>query len=97
VAKNYERLRALLIDQETFPCEFTVKFVGKNTEAFQAGITRFESEHPTLTQTARRVSASTNHPARHISMTYVFSAKSADHIIAVLERVALIEDVILVL
>lgn len=93
MTRDYERLRSLLKEQETFPVDFTVKFVGKNTESFKSGILRFAQEHPTLNETARRESAK----GKHLAMTYVFSAKNADHIVAVLERVGLIEDLLIVL
>jgi putative lipoic acid-binding regulatory protein len=91
--QDFERLRALLIANETFPAEFPVKFVGKNSAAFRAGVANFAQEHPTLKETARRESAQGN----HLAMTYILTASNADHIIAVLERVTLIEDVLIVL
>ncbi len=91
--EDYAKLRELLNQQETFPVDFHLKFVGKNSEAFARGVTRFENEHPQLKETSRRLSAQAN----HLALSYVFSAKSADHIIAVLERAALIEDVQIVL
>ncbi len=92
-ADKFSRLKALLEEQETFPFDFTLKFIGKNTDRFQKGVSLFESAHPILKMQARRESAKGN----HLAMTYTFSARSADHIIATLEQVAKIEDVMVIL
>lgn len=91
--EQFRRLKALLEEQETFPFDFTLKFIGRNTERFQKGLSDFESAHPILKMQTRRESAKGN----HLAMTYTFLARNADHIIATLEQVAKIEDVMVIL
>ena len=90
---DYSRLKALLELQESFPIDYTLKFIGKNSEQFQASVRSFEEAHPTLGTGSRRMSAKGN----HIALTYVFSARSADHVIAVLEQVSRIDDLLVIL
>jgi putative lipoic acid-binding regulatory protein len=92
-SQQFSRLKALLEQQEKFPFDFTLKFIGRNTDRFQRGISLFESSHPILKMQTRRESAKGN----HLAMTYTFSARNADHIIATLEQVAKIEDVMVIL
>jgi putative lipoic acid-binding regulatory protein len=92
-SEQFSRLKTLLEQQETFPFDFTLKFIGRNTDRFQKGISSFESAHPILKMQTRRESAQGN----HLAMTYTFSARNADHIIATLEQVAKIEDVMVIL
>lgn len=91
--EQFRRLKALLEEQETFPFDFTLKFIGRNTDRFQKGLAHFESAHPILKMQTRRESAKGN----HLAMTYTFTARNADHIIATLEQVAKIEDVMVIL
>jgi putative lipoic acid-binding regulatory protein len=91
--EQFNRLKTLLEQQETFPFDFTLKFIGRNTDRFQKGLALFESAHPILRMQTRRESAKGN----HLAMTYVFSARNADHIIATLEQVAKIDDVMVIL
>lgn len=92
-SEQFSRLKALLEQQETFPLDFTLKFIGRNTDRFQKGLQLFENAHPILRMQTRRESAKGN----HLAMTYTFSARNADHIIATLEQVAKIEDVMVIL
>ncbi|MFL5813094.1 MAG: DUF493 family protein [Bdellovibrionia bacterium] len=92
-SEQFSRLKTLLEQQETFPFDFTLKFIGRNTDRFQKGLADFESAHPILRMLTRRESAKGN----HLAMTYVFSARNADHIIATLEQVAKIDDVMVIL
>ncbi|MDR3606814.1 MAG: DUF493 family protein [Oligoflexia bacterium] len=90
---DFGRLRTLLENHESFPVEFPVKFVGKNSETFKAGTKRFEADHPFLKQTSCRVSAKGN----HLAYTFAFTAESPDQIIQVLEAVHQIEDILVIL
>jgi len=92
-SEQFDRLKTLLEHQETFPFDFTLKFIGRNTDRFQQSVSRFESAHPVLRMQTRRESSKGN----HLALTYVFSARNADHIIATLEQVAQIEDVMVIL
>ena len=92
-SEQFSRLKSLLEQQETFPFDFTLKFIGRNSDRFQKGISRFENDHPVLRVQSRRESSNGN----HLAMTYVFSARNAEHIIATLEQVAKIEDVMVIL
>ena len=90
---QFSRLKSLLEQQETFPVDFTVKFIGRNTDRFQEGVSLFERAHPILRMQSRRESSKGN----HLAMTYVFTARNADHIISTLEQVAKIEDLMVIL
>lgn len=90
---DFTRLKALLEEQETFPFDFTLKFIGRNTPKFTKSVSQFENAHPILKKTSRRESSGGN----HLALTYVFSARNSDHVIATLEQVALIEDVMVIL
>jgi putative lipoic acid-binding regulatory protein len=92
-SEQFSRLKALLEEQESFPFDFTLKFIGRNTDRFQKGLENFEQAHPILRMQTRRESAKGN----HLAMTYTFSARNADHIIATLEQVAKIDDVMVIL
>lgn len=91
--KDYLKLRELLIEQNQFPTNFVVKFIGKNSSSFHSGVRAFESEHQSLKSVSKRESAK----GTHLALTYNFTAPSADSIIEILQRVAQIADVEIVL
>jgi putative lipoic acid-binding regulatory protein len=90
---DYDRLKALFEKQEVFPHDFTVKFIGRNTPLFLGGVRDFESDFPSLRKQAERLSSG----QANLALTYLFSAKNADEIIAVLKRASQIPDVQVVL
>ena len=91
--RDYEQLKKLLEDQETFPHRFIVKFIGKNGPRFATGIDVFEKRYPKLTLQSARTSAGDG----HLAMTYALQADNADEIIEVLKAVAVIDDVLVIL
>lgn len=93
MTKDYSKLKELLDAQETFPCSFTLKFIGRNTQAFVSDVARFEGEYSSLRPGPRRLSSGGN----HLALTYLFNAASSDEIIALLQRVSEIEDVQVIL
>lgn len=89
---DYEKLRSLL-QKEEFPLEFTVKFIGRNSGRFQAGVQLFEAEYSHAKKTCSRESAQ----GAHLALTYVYTASDADSVIDILKRVARIEDLQVIL
>jgi hypothetical protein len=90
---DFDRLKALLEEQETFPHDFTLKFIGLNTPVFLESVKEFESEFPILRKQADRLSAN----AANLAITYIYKAANADEIIALLKRVSQIRDVRVIL
>lgn len=89
----YARIRALLEAQETFPFDYTHKFIGRNTPAFQVSVAALEQKFPK----ARRVSERLSGDRVHIALTYVLSADHPDEVIALLQATMLVEDLKIVL
>jgi len=90
---DFARLKALLEEQETFPLDYTFKFIGKNTFTFSSSVRVFEKAHPRVEFKSEKLSAN----IAHISLTYFFEAPSADAIVEVMEAVSKIEDVVVIL
>ena len=90
---KYESLRALLLSQETFPTEYTHKFIGRNTAGFAAGVQRLEAQFPGL----RLESARATRSEAHLALTYVFVGESADAIVELLEFTSGIDDLYMIL
>ncbi len=88
MSSQYDKLRELLIAQETFPFDYTHKFIGKNTAAFAQSVAALEAQFPK----ARRVTERRTADGKHISFTYIFNAASADEIIALLQATSLLND-----
>ncbi len=90
---DYAKLKALLEEQETFPHDFMLKFIGRNTPAFLEDVAKLEADYPTLEQqTARKSAGDAN-----VALTYVYPADSADAIVELLKRVSALRDVRVVL
>jgi putative lipoic acid-binding regulatory protein len=92
-ADTYAKLRALLEEQETFPYEYTHKFIGKNTKAFAVSVTALEQKFPK----ARRVSERHSGDQAHVALTYVLLADTPDDVIALLQATMLLDDLKIVL
>jgi putative lipoic acid-binding regulatory protein len=91
--KDYAKIKELLETQESFPLRFTYKFIGKNSEAFTRAVKRLEHAFPTLKHELSRESSG----GKHLSKTYVLTAKDAEAIIEIYRAIELIEDVLVVL
>ncbi len=90
---DFERLKALLEEQETFPHDFTIKFIGANSPAFLGGVRSLEARFPELKKQGERRSANDS----NLALTYVLRAEDADEIIEVLKEVHRIPDVKVIL
>jgi putative lipoic acid-binding regulatory protein len=93
MSKDYSRLKELLETQESFPLEFTYKFIGKNTPAFATGVGQFEKAYPKLKLQSSRMSKGD----AHVALTYVITAGDADQIIQVFEAISRIPDLHVIL
>ena len=76
-----------------FPLDYTFKFIGKNTFVFSSAVKVFEKAFPEVEFKGEKLSAN----LAHISLTYFFKAPSADAIVAVMEAVSKVEDVVVIL
>jgi hypothetical protein len=93
VAKDYARLRELLVTQERFPLEYLHKFIGRNTPAFDAGVQAWKDRHRPISCPSDRLSASQGHR----SITFVLQMDTVDELIAMLEATDAIPDLVMVL
>jgi hypothetical protein len=84
---RYARLRDVL-SRETFPLKCTHKLIGVNTEAFEKGLQKFESEVAGLVRTQVRASGG----SAHLSVTYEFTAANIDSMISMLDASAKVPD-----
>ncbi len=90
---KYTKLHALLEAQETFPTQYTHKFIGRNSPAFAAGMQTLEERFPTLTLETARATRSES----YLAVTYTLEADSAEAIIEVLEATTAIPDLHMIL
>ncbi|HUP57665.1 MAG TPA: DUF493 family protein [Bdellovibrionota bacterium] len=90
---DYTKLKALLEEQERFPHDFTLKFIGLNTPAFLEDVRLLEEAYPALRQQTQRKSAT----EANLALTYLYLAGNADEIVALLKRVSTIRDVRVIL
>ena len=90
--KNLETLRAVL-EKEKFPLPYTVKLIGKNTDAFNAGIAGFEAAHPSLTLQSRRASGG----EKHLAFSYHGVMANAEQIIEIYRSAATLPDLMVLL
>jgi putative lipoic acid-binding regulatory protein len=86
------KLRELL-KKETYPHEYFYKFIGKNTGVFTQGLHALEGRFPRLELKGSRESAG----GQNLAVTYSLYAQNEDEIIAVLEQVSLVEDLLVIL
>lgn len=92
-SSDFDKLRQLLNEQETFPLNFVHKFIGRNSPQFAVGVQAFEASFPTLQKQSERKSSGDN----HIALTYVFVAQNAEEVIGLLRATDLIDDVLVIL
>jgi putative lipoic acid-binding regulatory protein len=86
------RLKALL-EKETYPHSFVLKFIGNRSAAFTNGVESLEKCYPTLSGKSERASSG----GAHLALTYVYPAQNADQILALLQDVARIPDLRIIL
>ena len=94
---KYEKMKELLDLEETFPTEFTYKFIGQNSALFKEGIAawfaEWSAQYPTFKMLTERESAG----GAHLALTYTFRAPSSDVIIAIFRAIEKIPDIRIVL
>ena len=90
---DYGKLRELLLAQEKFPLDYLHKFIGRNSDAFSAGLADWAKCHPAATCQADRLSANQGHR----SVTYIFRAPDVDALIAMLQATDRIPDLVMIL
>lgn len=90
---DYTKLLALLKDQETFPFDFPVKFIGLNSAAFHLGVKTLEKAYPSMRIKTRRESSK----GALLALTYAYPADNAEAIVGLLDSISKIEDVKIVL
>lgn len=91
--KDYSRLKELLELQEKFPLEFTHKFIGKSTPAFEKGIEELEKKFPGIRQVSKRASGN----GGHLALTYALTADSADRVVELFRETDQIPDLLFIL
>ncbi len=91
--RDYSRIKALLLEQDTFPLDFTFKFIGYNSPKFADGVSQLEKAFPTLKAAGRKETTG----GLNVSLTYQFVAPSADAIIEVFRALEKVEDIRIVL
>ncbi|MBL7714953.1 MAG: DUF493 domain-containing protein [Bdellovibrionales bacterium] len=96
-SQSYEDLLKVFQETENFPTVFIHKFIGKNSDAFLTGVSDWSASkkalYPSLKETHRRLSADN----KHCSLTFEFTASSAEQIIDILKSTAAIPDLKMVL
>lgn len=90
---QYDKLRELLEAQETFPFQYTHKFIGRNTQAFLDSVSALEKQFPK----ARRVTERKSGDNQHLALTYTLEADSADDVISLLQATSLLNDLRVIL
>ena len=78
--RDYQTLRSLLLELETFPHHYVHKLIGKNSPSFLAAVKEMEIHFKQLTERSRRQTAS----GSHIALTFEFLAANVDEIIDLL-------------
>jgi len=92
-AAAFDRIRALLREQESFPLRYTHKIIGKHSAAFRTGADRLLREVPGLRIAFERESSG----GAHLAITFEFSAADADQVVRLLELTAEVEDLLVIL
>jgi len=89
---DFEKLRGLL-EKEAYPHEYIFKFIGKNSHRFTRGLHDLEGKFPKLVVRGSRESSG----GQNLAVTYVLVALNADEIVAVLDSVTQVEDLLVIL
>jgi putative lipoic acid-binding regulatory protein len=89
---DFEKLRELL-EKEPYPHEYTFKFIGKNSHRFTQGLHELEGKFKKLSVRGSRESSG----GQNLAVTYMLVALNADEIIAVLEDVTQVDDLLVIL
>jgi len=89
---DFDQLRALL-EKESYPHEYTFKFIGKNSHRFTQGLHGLEGKFTKLSVRGSRESSG----GKNLAVTYMLVALNADEIIAVLEGVMQVDDLLVIL
>ena len=89
----YQKFRALLNEHHRFPSQYTHKFIGKNSPHFLESVAEFEGKFIGLSKETERQSAS----GKHIALTYLYWAASADDVIKLTTETHKINDIIYIL
>jgi putative lipoic acid-binding regulatory protein len=89
---RWENLMELL-RKETFPLAYTLKLIGRNDSAFQEGCLKLMQQHPMLQQTGSRGTSN----AQSISITFQFTAQSAEEIIVIYQNASSIPGLLVLL
>lgn len=93
MSKDYSRLKELLDQQETFPLDFPIRFIGRNSAAFRRDVRTLELRFAGLRDRSERQSA---HGA-HLAISFVLRAATSQEVIEAMEAIHQIEDVAVVL
>lgn len=80
MSEKYQKLKELLLEQENFPLQYPIKLIGTNDGKFMTAIDSLIAERPELSKHGVKMSSE----ARHVSVTLILSAKSADHVVETL-------------
>ena len=93
MAKDYTKLKELLMAQEKFPIDYLHKFIGKNSPQFATSVATFERKFPGIKLTSSKMSKGD----AHVALTYVFQAYDADSVVELLKATDIIEDILVIL
>ena len=92
-ADLFGKFRILLNQNHQFPCVYLHKFIGKNSPIFLQSVNDFEVKFIGLIRTKERQSSS----GAHLSLTYEYTAASADDVIQLSIETHKINDLIYIL
>lgn len=90
---QFTKFRDLLNSNHQFPCPYTHKFIGKNSEIFKKSVEEFENKFIGLVKSSEKLSAS----GKHCSLTYEYLAINADDVVNLAIETYKINDIIYIL
>lgn len=76
-----------------FPCDFPLKIMGRDSEAFRAMTTEIVSRHASACEPAVRASRD----ARYVSMSFTIKAESREQLDALYRELSANEEILFVL
>ncbi len=91
--QDFAKFRELLEATFMFPTDYTHKFIGKSSPAFQASVREFEGKFVGLT----RIHERTNSNGSFLALTYTFIAGTADDVIELTRATQMIDDLLYIL